>query len=266
MQQSKRPSVSSDSVSKLVVPPEQNLGIYGLGRFGRFYAQLLSRHAAIKAFSRNPDSLLPAGVERVDEEELCDQPVIILCVAISVMREVLERIAPKVKPGTLVMDTCSVKSMPAEWMEELLPSGVKILATHPMFGPDSASGGIEGLPMILHPVRLGSAELERWRSFFERLGLSVQLMEPELHDRQAAFTQGLTHYLGRVLAELQLKPSRIASLGYRKLLEIIEQTCNDSWQLFYDLQQYNPYTREMRDRLAASLSQVKERLDEHERS
>jgi len=259
--QSRRPSASST-----VSPPRKNLGIYGLGRFGRFYAELLSRYAAVRAFSRNPESPLPAGVRRVDEAELCDQPVIILCVAISALREVLERLAPRLKPGTLVMDTCSVKSMPARWMDELLPPAVKILATHPMFGPDSARGGIDGLPMILHPVRLGSSELARWQRFFKRVGLSVQLMDPELHDRQAAFTQGLTHYLGRVLAELQLEPSRIASLGYRKLLEIIEQTCNDSWQLFYDLQQYNPYTREMRDRLAASLHQVKERLDQHQRT
>ena len=79
-------------------------------------------------------------------------------------------------------------------------------------------------------------------------------------------TQGLTHYLGRVLAQLELQPSRIASLGYQKLLEIIEQTCNDSWQLFFDLQQYNPYTKDMRDHLAVSLSEVKNRLDEHEPS
>jgi len=254
------------SASSTVSPPQVNLGIYGLGRFGRFYAELLSRYATITAFSRNPESPLPAGVRRVDEAGLCDQPVIILCVAISGLREVLQRLAPRLKPGTLVMDTCSVKSMPTKWMDEMLPPAVKILATHPMFGPDSARGGIDGLPMILHPVRLGSSELDQWRGFFERVGLSVQLMEPELHDRQAAFTQGLTHYLGRVLAELELEPSPIASLGYRKLLEIIEQTCNDSWQLFYDLQQYNPYTREMRERLAVSLSQVKRRLDEHRRS
>jgi prephenate dehydrogenase len=261
LRQSRQPSASST-----VSPPRKSLGIYGLGRFGRFYAELLSRYASVKAFSRNPESPLPEGVRRVDEAGLCNQPVIILCVAISGMREVLQRLAPCLRPGTLIMDTCSVKSMPAQWMDELLPPEVKILATHPMFGPDSASGGVEGLPMILHPVRLDSSELAQWRLFFEQMGLSVQLMEPELHDRQAAFTQGLTHYLGRVLAELELEPSRVASLGYRKLLEIIEQTCNDSWQLFYDLQQYNPYTREMRDRLAASLSRVKMRLDEHQRS
>ena len=250
----------------MIAAPVKNLGIYGLGRFGRFYAELLSRYAAVKAYSRNPGIAAPPGVRRVDEEQLCTQPVIILCVAISGLPEVLQRMAPKLKPGTLIMDTCSVKSMPARWMEQMLPPEVKILATHPMFGPDSARGGLEGLPMILHPVRLEPNELEQWRFFFHSIGLSVQSMDPELHDRQAAFTQGLTHYLGRVLAELELEPSRIASLGYRKLLEIIEQTCNDSWQLFYDLQQYNPYTREMRDRLAASLSRVKDRLDRHQRT
>jgi prephenate dehydrogenase len=164
------------------------------------------------------------------------------------------------------MDTCSVKVLPAAWMDSLLPAEVKIMATHPMFGPDSARTGIAGLPMILHPVRLSSSELELWRAFFEGIGLSVQSMDPDEHDREAAFTQGLTHYLGRVLAQLELQPSRVASVGDRKLLEIIEQTCNDSWQLFFDLQQYNPHTREMRDRLALSLSEVKNRLDEHEPS
>ncbi|UCG00001.1 MAG: prephenate dehydrogenase/arogenate dehydrogenase family protein [Spirochaetaceae bacterium] len=261
MRRSKQPS-ASDSV----LPPEKSLGVYGLGRFGRFYAELLSRHNTVKAFNRNPDVRVAEGIERVDEAGLCDQPVIILCVAISGLQEVLRRIAPRLKPGTLVMDTCSVKTLPSAWMEELLPPDVRILATHPMFGPDSAQGGIAGLPMILHPVRLSASDLSRWQRFFENVGLSVQVMEPELHDREAAFTQGLTHYLGRVLAELQLEPSRIASLGYRKLLDIIEQTCNDSWQLFYDLQQYNPYTREMRERLTASLGEVKRRLDEHPRS
>jgi prephenate dehydrogenase len=257
---------SRPSASNSITPPEKNLGVYGLGRFGRFYAELLSRYGTVKAFSRNPETAVPEGVERVDEAGLCDQPVIILCVAISALREVLQRLAPRLKPGTLVMDTCSVKSLPSAWMDELLPPSVKILATHPMFGPDSARDGIGGLPMILHPVRLSAPDLAHWQDFFEGMGLSVQTMKPELHDREAAFTQGLTHYLGRVLAQLELHPSRIASLGYRNLLEIIEQTCNDSWQLFYDLQRYNPYTREMRERLGASLSEVKRLLDEHGKS
>ena len=201
------------------------------------------------------------GVKRVSEEEVLQAPVLIFCVAISALEQVLKRIGPLLGPGTLVMDTCSVKTLPVCWLKETLPEDAEILATHPMFGPDSAGNGVSGLPLILSPVRIGQQRLEYWRSFFTSLGLKVYEMDPHQHDREAAFTQGLTHYIGRVLAELDLRPSEIASIGFSKLLDIIEQTCNDSWQLFMDLQKFNPYTREMRQALNRSLSGVDRYLD-----
>ncbi len=243
--------------------PKKTVGIYGLGRFGRFYANLLSSDFRVKAYSRTPGRDTPQGVSRVDEDEILDTPVLIFCVAISAFQEVLQRVAGRLRPGTLVMDTCSVKSMPAAWMEKLLPPSVQILATHPMFGPDSASNGVEGLPFILSPVRVDGETLKEWGDFFAALGLRVYEMTPEEHDHEAAFTQGLTHYLGRVLADLSLKNSPIASMGYMSLLEIIEQTCNDSQQLFLDLQRYNPYTRQMREALTGALLDIKTLLDQN---
>ena len=76
------------------------------------------------------------------------------------------------------------------------------------------------------------------------------------YDRQAAITQGVTHFLGRVLKDLGVAPSAVATVGYRRLLEIVDQTCNDPWQLFLDLQRFNPHTREMRERLGRSLEAV----------
>ena len=238
-----------------------DIGIYGLGRFGAFYSVLLSGHFSVIAYTRNPRTKAPTGVKRVSEEEVLQAPVLIFCVAISALEQVLKRIGPLLRPGTLVMDTCSVKALPARWLKETLPENAQILATHPMFGPDSAGNGVSGLPLILSPVRIGQELLEYWRGFFTSLGLKVYEMDPHQHDREAAFTQGLTHYIGRVLAELDLQPSKIASVGYSKLLDIIEQTCNDSWQLFMDLQKFNPYTREMRQALNNSLSGVDRCLD-----
>jgi prephenate dehydrogenase len=237
------------------------IGIYGLGRFGSFFAARLAGRCTVKAWSRDPGRPAPRGVQRVGEEELLALPAVFLCVAISALPEVLERIAPRLAPGTLVMDTCSVKSLPVAWMQRLLPPAVDILASHPLFGPDSAAGGFEGLPMILWPVRLQPPAFERWRNFFGSMGLAVHVISPEEHDRQAAYTQGLTHYLGRVLAQMRLEPAAVSSLGYRKLLEIIEQTCNDSWQLFLDLQRFNPYTPEMRQKLDQALEALKANLD-----
>lgn len=237
------------------------VGVYGLGRFGGFWARTLARHAEVRAWSRDPTRATPPGVTRVSEDEVLAQPAVFFCVAISAFEEVLARTASRIAAGAVVMDTCSVKSHPAAVMARLLPPGVSALATHPLFGPDSAAESLAGLPMVLCPVRIGAAELERWRRFFASLGLSVAVMTPDEHDLRAAFTQGVTHYLGRVLKDFGATPSDVATVGYRRLLEIVDQTCNDPWQLFLDLQRYNPHTREMRERLRRSLETVMAAID-----
>jgi prephenate dehydrogenase len=205
--------------------------------------------------------MTPAGVRRVGEDEVLAQPVVILCVAISAVEEVLQKSRGRLSREVLVMDTCSVKTHPVGLMEKMLPATASILGTHPMFGPDSARGGAAGLPMILCPARITSRELEKWRAFFTSMGLSVSVMTPDEHDREAAFTQGVAHYIGRVLSDLGVRRSQIGTLGYNKLLEIVEQTCNDPLQLFLDLQRYNPYTREMRVQLEKSLKAVMAAID-----
>jgi prephenate dehydrogenase len=237
------------------------VGIYGLGRFGTFWASELSRHCTVKVYSRTRRTDLPAGLTWVEEDELLSSPTVILCVSISAMEQVLAAIAGRLKPGVLVMDTCSVKVYPVLKMTEILPSHVEILGTHPMFGPDSGVNGIRGLPLVLSPVRIGEALLAAWHKLFVSMGLTVIRMDPHEHDREAAYTQGITHYVGRVLADLGLKESSIATLGYKKILEVMEQTCNDPWQLFLDLQRFNPYTEEMRRKLHDSLERIFSRLE-----
>lgn len=235
--------------------------MYGLGRFGAFWAGVLSRRFEVYGFSRNPDRHVPDGVRRASEEELLQCDALFLCVAISAMEEVVRRIAPRIRRGSLVFDTCSVKVHPIGVMQHLLPDNVEIIGTHPMFGPDSGRSGVDGLPIVFCPVRVSTERSVFWRNSFQNLGLIVHELTPEDHDREAAYTQGVTHFIGRVLEDLRLKPSSISTRGYTKLLEIIEQTCNDPWQLFLDLQHYNPYTAEMRVALYGSLRKIKERLE-----
>ena len=40
----------------------------------------------------------------------------------------------------------------------------------------------------------------------------------------------------------------------------MEQTCNDTWQLFYDLQTLNPYTKKMRIKLGKNYDQLYNQL------
>lgn len=240
------------------------VGVYGLGRFGIFWAEALARYFKVKVFSRTRRESLPTQLSWVEEEELCQSEALFFCVAISSFAEVISRTKGLIDNKTVVFDTCSVKVYPSQIMERELAPSVQVIATHPMFGPDSARHGLKGLPLVFTPLRAKKETISFWEDFFKRIGLNIIHMTPEEHDREAAFTQGITHYIGRVLADLNLKPSSIGTLGYRKLLEIVEQTCNDPWQLFLDIQNYNPYTKEMRLRLHDSLEKIYHVLEKGE--
>jgi prephenate dehydrogenase len=227
--------------------------VIGLGRFGRFWAERLATEYSVVGTSRREIADLPAGVRQVPLAEALQAEVIFLTVAISAMPEVLDRIAAGVRSDCTVVDTCSVKVFPVREMEARLPPTVDIVASHPMFGPDSARERTDPLPVITWPIRDNHDRYRHILAAFHRMNMRVEEMSPDEHDHEAAFSQGVTHLVGRILREMDLQPSEIATLGYTRLLQVMEQTCNDPVSLFQDLQRYNPYTREMRQRFADAL-------------
>ncbi len=242
------------------------IGVYGLGRFGSFWArELAKRGFLVYGYGRSAKTA-PTGVTLGTEEEILACDVLFYCVAISAFEEVLKRTAPKIKASTLVMDTCSVKMYPAKLMREYLDKDVPCIATHPMFGPDSGKDGIEGLPLVLCPVHAPDELVQQWVDEFSRWKLDVHRMSCDQHDREAAWSQGITHFVGRTLSELSLGETQLATTGYRSLISIVEQTCNDPLQLFYDLQRYNPYARQMRMGLKGAVDTIMQTLKDQEGS
>jgi prephenate dehydrogenase len=112
------------------------IGIIGFGRFGKLAARYLSKDFSIVVFTRSDkkEAINDCGARPVSFETACRQPIVILCTPISAMRESLRQVAPLLREDALVVDVCSVKVYPVQWMRELLPETVSILPTHPMFG------------------------------------------------------------------------------------------------------------------------------------
>jgi prephenate dehydrogenase len=156
-----------------------------------------------------------------------------------------------------------VKVYPVEIMEKYLPEHVGIIASHPHFGPDSYSPFRE-LKTTLFPVRDNYKRIKEVKAFFEDNSIRTVEISPEEHDRMAASSQGVTHFIGRVLNEAGVVSTKINTLGFNDLLGVIEQTCNDSWDLFRDLQKYNPYTNEMIDRLVETIGKLHKQIKDNE--
>jgi prephenate dehydrogenase len=240
----------------------QLCSVIGFGRFGQLLASILRQELTVVVYDRqdNRHAAEEIGVEVVSFERACQAANVFLCVPISELESVLRQAKPDLAPGTLVMDTCSVKVYPAQVMRRELPVTVEALLTHPLFGPDSARDGLKGLRIVFCPLRIGGQRLEFWRQFWEQRGLIVVQTTPDEHDRLAAYSQGITHFLGRVLGELDLRSGEITTKGFEAILGVIEQTNHDTWQLFHDLQRYNPYTGQMRDDLVKAFNTIMAKL------
>ncbi|MCC7144674.1 MAG: prephenate dehydrogenase [Candidatus Eisenbacteria bacterium] len=231
-------------------------GLIGYGRFGRLIASHLARRSRTEVYdpALSPGAALEDGSRAGTLAAVCAARVVIFAVPIRALREVIAVSAPYFRPGTLVCDTASVKIGPAQWMQAALPPGVEILATHPLFGPDSASEGLGGHRIVICPVRVRHPRAIR--RFLTTLGLTVEETSAEAHDREIAQTQALTHWLGRGLERLGAGPRTIDTLGYRKLLEILRYVVRDTPELFEDMQRFNPHAAEERRRMLGILSEL----------
>ncbi len=239
------------------------IGIIGFGRFGRLAARHLAKDFKVYVASREPvpeKAVKACGCRLAGLDVACRQKIVILCVPISAMEQVLESIADRLEPGALVVDVCSVKQYPVKWMKNLLPTHTRILATHPMFGPDSVTAGLDGHKIVLWPVRLSAGRYRRIRRWLEVTGLRVIEADPDEHDRSIAISLALTHFIGRALAEFGARQLSIDTEGYKRLLHILEVVENDTWQLFYDMNHYNPHADACRQAFMLALEKVETKL------
>lgn len=216
----------------------KKVAIVGMGRFGKTLQRLFGGDFELKIIGRNN----PHDIEKVE--------VVFYCVPISEFDSVIKSHKKYWRENHLLIDVLSVKMHPKKVFSKYLRgSKTQAILTHPMFGPDSSRNGFEGLPIIMDRFISDDEKYGFWKEYFAKKGLKVVEMSANRHDRLAANSQGLTHFIGRLLEKFRFDKTEIDSLGSKKLYEVMDQTCNDTWQLFNDLQNYNPYTKSMRIKL-----------------
>jgi len=231
-------------MSKSNQDKKMNIAIIGYGRFGRLLAKMLYPYGKIHIVEKKEIKITKG--KKIGLPELKDMDWVIPAVPISELKDGLKEMSPFLKKGSLVMDVCSVKTYPCQWLKRYIPSGIEVLGTHPMFGPDSAKNGLAGLQIVLCPIRISKTTLRKIKRAFRELQLKTIVTTPRTHDQQAAKSLALVHYLGRALAKIKISQQLISTLGFARLLTVNETVENDTWQLFYDMHNFNPYAKRAR--------------------
>ncbi|KAM7253855.1 hypothetical protein ACFE04_031537 [Oxalis oulophora] len=248
------------------------IAIVGFGNFGQFLSKtFLSHNHTLLAYSRTDYSSIAQslGVHFYnDPNDLFEQhpDVVLLSTSILSTEQVLFSLPlQRLKRNTLFVDVLSVKEFPRSLFIQHLPTEFDILCTHPMFGPESGKDSWGGLSFVYDKVRIGdeSVRVDRCDKFldiFKKEGCKMVEMSCAEHDRFAAGSQFVTHTMGRVLERFGLESSPINTKGYETLLDLVENTRGDSFDLYYGLFMYNKNALEQLERLDMAFEEVKKLL------
>jgi prephenate dehydrogenase len=240
------------------------LGFIGFGGFGRFIIPHLKPYFDITVFDKTDFSSTATkelGVKWGTLKEVASQDMVALAVPVQFLEELLIDIKDFLKPKALVFDLSSVKIKPVELMLKYLPEHVDIIGTHPLFGPQSGKDGIEGLNIVVCPVRTKKNH-SLIRFFSKELKLNVLERTPIVHDKQMAYVQALTHFVGRAVNAMDIPDVEQKTPAYQYLLYIKRNLGQDSMDLFLTIEKENPYAKEVRDQFIEQLRVLNKLLEE----
>lgn len=173
--------------------------------------------------------------------------LVIITVPINVTESVIERIAPKLKPETILADFTSNKTGPLQAMLKAHPGPV--VGLHPMHGPDVPN--LSKQLMVFCEGR-DSNKAEWFKEQCKLWGMQVVEANPEKHDHVMNLVQGLRHFVallhGSFMKEYDLKPNDMLEYSspiYRAELMMTGRIFAQDAELYADIVFSNKERREL---------------------
>lgn len=237
----------------------QPITIIGNGRFGSYFARLLTDVGEDVAAI----DLAPTSAEL---GRLAASKTVFFAVPIRTLEVALTTFAPHIADRATIMDVCSVKVWPAFLLQEVFRKrDVNLIATHPLFGPQSAPKDASGQRIAYWPISgVSTDDLARARQLFEKLQLDVIECDPHDHDRQVARSQALNHFLGRGAEAFGLTSVVMSTKTHTLFMDIVKIISGNSYDLFEDMNVFNPYAHSARTEFLDALHEVDKKLRNRE--
>jgi cyclohexadieny/prephenate dehydrogenase len=131
-----------------------------------------------------------------------DADLVVLASPVGSFAEIAPQIGPHLAPGAIVTDVGSVKMAVIRDVGPHLPEGVHFVPGHPIAGTEESGPGagfaelFEGRWCILTPPPGTDAHsVEKLKTFWQRLGSMVEIMDPAHHDLVLAVVSHLPHLI-----------------------------------------------------------------------
>ena len=196
-----------------------NVTIVGLGLIGGCVgldlkgAQGINRRLGIDLNTNHGKRALELGlVDAVEREDkaFAQSDAIILAIPVNAIRALLPEILDVLKPGAVVIDLGSTKSAICKSVATH-PNRHQYVAAHPLAGtensgPEAAFQGLfrEKINIVCEREKSDEKALILAQRIFTILGLKTIFMDPEEHDKHAAYVSHLSHVSSFLLSQTVL--------------------------------------------------------------
>jgi prephenate dehydrogenase len=216
--------------------------------------------ASVAIMDRRTSGCTPRGAAFEDDvrrpstrslERLGSSDLVVLAVPEEVAIAAVGAVLPCMRPGSLLVDTLSVKSRFA-MASKAVPTEAERLGVNPMFAPGL---GFAGRSVVAVPYAAGPLTAA-FIDFIARQGSEVVRMGAEEHDRACAALQVATHAavltFGMALQATGYdlaSAERIMPPPHRTLLALLGRILAADPEVYRDIQAANPHAAEMRARL-----------------
>jgi cyclohexadieny/prephenate dehydrogenase len=186
--------------------------LLGIGLIGSSLAHAMRRAglaAHISGFARNPETLDKARtlgfadtLHDTPAPAVRDADLVILATPVGAFGELAKEMAPHLKPGAILSDVGSVKMAVVRDVAPFVPEGVHFIPAHPIAGTEQ-SGPEAGFAelfdgrwcILTPPPEADAASVETLRSFWQRCGSQVEIMDAKHHDLVLAITSHVPHLI-----------------------------------------------------------------------
>ncbi len=194
----------------------ERAAVIGVGLIGGSFAAAARRRGLVGevvGVGRSEANLATARerdlVDRATSEldEIGEVDLVLLAVPVRSNAAIVERLAPGLRPGTVVTDAGSTKKSVVADVESRLPEHCPFVGAHPIAGSEQAGAAaaredlFEDSVCVLTPgERSDRAAVDRIADLWRGLGARVVEMSPAAHDRALAWTSHLGHVVSYALA------------------------------------------------------------------
>lgn len=251
------------------------IGIVGLGLMGGSLAKGIKRNisdASVYGLDISKEIIMRAKLleiidETLDKKNIGEMDLVFVCAGLEETKQIINDIAPLLKPKTMCFDITGVKKTIVEFLKEKSKEYPQIdfISLHPMAGREysglrhSTVNLYENAYILVVPINASLSSLQKMKNFLKKLKIAnIKITSAIEHDKMISYTSQLPHVLSNAYVKNSLAQKSLGfSAGSFRDFTRVAQISSKMWV---------PLMLENKENVLDAIKNFKENLEKLEKA